>query len=173
MRSESLTESELKLTHVRTVSGLRCHLPTPALPKKHMGNLHSLELSPVPAVSLLALSWVLHLQWWRKENAAQPPPSCALSRSPGGESAGNLPGAAHQAEGRRHSATCVISHQAPRGTHWAAALADCGCGAREAAYLLPTTWANGWDQSPGRELEGATNQRSAGTRAPAPGTWLR
>ena len=43
-----MRESELKLTHVKTVSGLRCRLPKSALPKKHRANLHTSKASPVP-----------------------------------------------------------------------------------------------------------------------------
>ena len=48
IRLKSTRESELKLTHAKTVSGLRCRLPKSALPKMLRANLHTSKASPAP-----------------------------------------------------------------------------------------------------------------------------
>lgn len=83
------------------------------------------------------------------------PHPCALGR----RSAANLPGAAHEAQKRRRTeraGTGCLRKVAPAPSRpsWAVAPVDCGCGFREAPYLLRTTWPD-----PG------TNQLPAGARA--------
>ena len=84
IRLESTRESELKLTHVKTVSGLRCRLPKSALLKMLRANLHTSKASPAPDSSAAcqpALPWGLR----GRDDSRKTHPSLPTAASSGSE----------------------------------------------------------------------------------------